>query len=279
MSNIISKDDLKTIITQAIMKVLSEPFVTVGVSNRHIHLTQADLDTLFGRPLSPMRDLMPGHYAANECVTIHGPKGEIKRVRILGPVRSATQAEISITDAYALGVKPKIAESGNLQHAQELTITNSETGVSVVRKCGIVALRHIHMGVEFARKHGLADKQMVSVEFTGVRSQVFNNTLVRVSPDFVEEMHVDMDEANSAGIATGDLGRIILAGSPAQRLSVDTAKEENTGGSRVYEGNVLSRAEVLSFSENGILRIGSKVLVTMLAREEAAKRGITIRRE
>jgi putative phosphotransacetylase len=274
---------LVKLIVDQVHLALATPYISVGVSNRHIHLSQEDLDILFGAPLTPFRQLLPGHYAAKETVTIHGPKGAIERVRILGPTRPFTQLEVSVTDSFALGIKAPIAESGDLSEATEISITNPLNGASVRRKCAIAALRHIHMGTDYANRYGFFDKEIVSVEFTGnsdskwSRGLTFNNTLVRISPDFTEELHIDMDEANAAGVSTGDIARIIKNVTKSESRA-EIATGYNHSGPTLYKKNVLSAGDVMSLKHNGILDIGSKVLVTDLAKETATRLGIKLRR-
>lgn len=187
-----------------------QPFVPIGVSNRHIHLSQQDLESLFGRgyQLTKMKDLkQPGQFAAQETVGLLGPKGEIKNVRILGPVRNKTQVEISITDSYKLGVKAPVRESGKTSGTPGL-ILKGPKGTMELKEGVIAALRHIHVPPDFAAKHQLKDKDMVDVEVGDIRKTTFKNVLLRVSEKFSLEMHIDTDEANAAGIGNGEIGII-----------------------------------------------------------------------
>lgn len=187
-----------------------QPYVPIGISNRHIHLSQQDLETLFGKgyQLTKMKELMqPGQFAAEETVTIVGPKGEIKNVRILGPVRKNTQVEVSLTDGYKLGVRAPIRESGRTVGTPGILLKGPIGDVEL--KEGVIgALRHIHVPPEFARKFQLKDKDMVEVEVGRERKTIFSNVLIRVSDKYKLEMHVDTDEANAAGISNGELGKI-----------------------------------------------------------------------
>lgn len=206
------QERLKKIIVDAINEVRGAPFVTTGVSNRHIHLSRADLDILYGSgyELTPVRDLQPGQYACNETVAVSGPKGKFPGVRILGPVRKLTQLEVSLSDTFALGVPCPVNESGNLSGAGRVRITNPANGTSIERDCAIVAIRHIHLTPETAAKFGLKDRQVVSLEYnTGNRRLVFGDVLLRVSENFADEIHIDTDEANAGAIKNGDLGLII----------------------------------------------------------------------
>lgn len=179
--------------------------VPVGVSNRHIHLSKQDLETLFGEgyELTIRNELsQTGQYAAEEVVTIQGPKSSMANVRILGPTRNETQVEISRTDSFALGVRPPVRDSGSLDATPGITIIGPKGEVELTKGV-IIAQRHIHMSEEDAQSFGVGDKEIVSVRMGGERGVVFENVLVRVRHDFVLEMHIDTDEANAAIIGNG----------------------------------------------------------------------------
>lgn len=179
--------------------------VTVGISNRHLHLSQADLETLFGEgyQLTVYKELsQPGQYAAAEQVTLVGPKGQIPGVRVLGPVRSRTQIEVAMTDAYKLGLKPPVRDSGDLAGSAPITIQGPKGSVELSEGV-ILAWRHIHMHTSDAEARGLKDKDMVNVRIGGPRGIVFENVIVRVRDDFALEMHIDTDEANAALLKNG----------------------------------------------------------------------------
>lgn len=185
--------------------------VTIGISNRHLHLSQADLETLFGAgyELKVLKDLVqPGQYAAEEVVTIAGPKGAIEKVRVLGPVRPRTQVEVALTDAYKLGIKPPVRDSGDLAHAAPITIHGPQGSVELAEGA-ILAWRHIHMHTSDAEVYGVKDKEMVKVQVGGPRGIIFENVLVRVRDDFAMEMHVDTDEANAAMLQNGQEVKIV----------------------------------------------------------------------
>jgi putative phosphotransacetylase len=211
-----SSDRLREAVKKAVdryMKYAGSPCVKVGVSNRHLHISREDLDELFGkgRALTPKKNLLPGQYACEETVTIKGPKGRLERVRILGPERKTTQVEVSLTDAFTLGVRVPVNESGTLAGAASVVVENPENGARIERACAIAALRHVHLSLEFAAAHGLRDKQIVSLAFEGPRALTFGGVLLRVSDEFTDEIHIDTDEANAGGIANGDWGKIIVA--------------------------------------------------------------------
>lgn len=180
--------------------------IPVGISNRHIHLSRVHLDKLFGEgyELTKMKDLkQPGQYAAVETVTLLGLKGDIQNVRILGPVRKDSQVEMSFTDSFKLGIKADIRESGKLDNTAGVRIIGPKGSVDI-DKGAIVALRHIHASPQDAERMNVKDKDIVEVEMHGERCGTLGNVLVRVSPEFQLEMHVDLDEANAFSIKNGD---------------------------------------------------------------------------
>lgn len=181
--------------------------VPVGISNRHIHLSQQDLETLFGPgyALTVRNDLsQTGQYAAEETVTIEGPKSSMTNVRILGPTRKETQIEISRTDSFALGLKPPVRDSGFLKDSPGITVVGPKGKISLDQGV-ILAQRHIHMTEADAESFGVKDKDFVSVRVGGERGVTFDNVLVRVRNDFVLEMHIDTDEANAAMLGNGHI--------------------------------------------------------------------------
>ena len=185
--------------------------VPVGVSARHIHLTQEHVEALFGEgyQLTKKKGLMGGQFASNETVTIVGLKlRAIENVRILGPVRSKSQVEISATDALRLGVKAPIRESGNIAGSAAIAVVGPKGAIYLNEGC-IVAKRHIHMASQDAMAAGVHDGDIVSVKADNERGTTFNNVQIRVDDSFTLEMHIDTDEANAAKIATGDTVRII----------------------------------------------------------------------
>ena len=178
--------------------------VPIGVSARHIHLTQEHVEALFGEGyhLTRKKGLMGGQFAANETVTIVGLKlRAIENVRVLGPVRKQTQVEISATDAIRLGVNAPIRESGKIEGSAPIAVVGPEG-------C-IIAMRHIHMSPKDAMAAGVHDGDIVSVKADNERGTIFNRVKIRVDDSFTLEMHIDTDEANAAKIATGDTVRII----------------------------------------------------------------------
>ena len=185
--------------------------VPVGVSARHIHLCQADVERLFGQgyQLTKKKDLMGGQWAANKQCTLVGLKlRAIENVRILGPVRKASQVEISATDARTLGVNAPLRESGDLAGSAPIALVGPKGAIYLQEGC-IVAARHIHMTPEEAAGAGLKDGDYVSVKMGNERGAVLDKVKIRVDPSFSLEMHIDTDEANACQIKQGDTAMIM----------------------------------------------------------------------
>ena len=184
----------------------------IGISNRHIHLSQADVETLFGAgyELQKLKDLsQPGQYACKEVLTIVGPSMRpIEGVRVLGPVRKDTQVEISRTDSFVLKNRPPVRESGKIQGSAPITIIGPKGIVNIKEGC-IIANRHIHMSLEDGANFGVKDCDYVTVELNGERKTTFHDVQIRVHKDFRLEMHIDTDDANAAGVKNGDKVKII----------------------------------------------------------------------
>lgn len=182
----------------------------IALSNKHIHLSQADVDVLFGEgyELTHKKDLsQPGQYACEEMVEVVGPKGSTK-MRVLGPVRPESQVEVSLADARGLGIVVPVRQSGDVEGTPGCKLVGPKGEVELERGV-IVASRHIHMSLEDAEKFGVKDKDIVSVQTEGERGLLFNNVLVRANPAFKLEMHVDLEEGNAAGVKNGDLVTLV----------------------------------------------------------------------
>ncbi len=184
----------------------AEGEIPIGVSNRHIHLSESDVETLFGAgyKLTPIKDLsQPGQYACKETLTVIGPSlRPIENVRVLGPVRGSSQVEISATDSYVLKVKPPVRESGNIKGSAPITIVGPKGIVTLSEGC-IIANRHIHMSPSDGKYFGVKDGDTVTIDVLGKRRTRWFDVQVRVHENFRLEMHVDTDDANAAGIGNG----------------------------------------------------------------------------
>ena len=185
--------------------------IKIGVSQRHIHLSREDLDTLFGKgyELTKLRTLMGREFASNEFVTLVGPSlKSIEKVRVLGPVRKNTQVEISRTDTFILKVNPPVRPSGQVEGSERLVVVGPKGSV-YLKEGVIIANRHIHLTPAYAEKHGISDGDYVDVEVQSIKPTKFYDVQVRVRDDFNVEMHIDTDDANSAGLKNGDLVKIL----------------------------------------------------------------------
>lgn len=212
----IDENQVKTIVAEVLKHIdlhgrIKTGSIPCGVSNRHLHVSQADLEALFGKgyQLKQMKPLsQPGQYAAEETVLLVGPKGSIERCRILGPVRPSSQVEVSVTDCFKLGVKPIVRDSGDTAGTPGCVVVGP-AGAVTLKEGVIVAARHMHISNAEADKLGLKDKDRISVKSSGSRSVIFNNVLVRVSDKFALDFHIDTDEANAAAIKNGDMVEIV----------------------------------------------------------------------
>ena len=192
-----------------VQKVLKNIFVELEASGRHVHVTKAQAQVLFGHPLTPKRPLsQPGQYLANERVTVIGPKGQFENVAVLGPERKEGQVEISLTDGRTLGLTPPVRLSGAVEDTPGATLAGTLGKVELKRGV-IAAKRHIHMTPEDAARFGVTDKQVVRLQVFTDRPLIVEDVVVRVSPDFATFVHLDYDEANACGYQMGDLGRIL----------------------------------------------------------------------
>ena len=185
--------------------------VEMEASGRHIHLSRAHVDALFGvgYRLTPVKDLsQPGQFACKERVTLVGPKGELNNVVVLGPERGESQVEISLTDAVALGITPPVRLSGDVKNTPGIRLVGPQGQVELENGV-IAAKRHIHMTPEDAGRWGVTDNQTVRLKTFTDRPVVFDAVAVRVSPQFRTAVHLDYDEANACGFKKGDRGMIL----------------------------------------------------------------------
>lgn len=213
----ITEKDIAEIVKKVISEVQSEDNsgneIPVGISNRHIHLNREDLETLFGKgyELTPIKDLsQPGQYACKETLTLVGPSMRaIEGVRVLGPLRKASQVEISVTDSFVLKVKPPVRESGKIEGSAPVTIIGPKGSVALKEGC-IIANRHIHMSPDDAARFGVKDNDYIDVDaFSGTKKTRWFGVQVRVHKDFRLEMHVDTDDANAVGFKNGSTVTVV----------------------------------------------------------------------
>lgn len=190
-------------------QVMERLFVEMEASGRHVHLTQEQIDKLFGHSLTPAKPLsQPGQFAAKERLTVVGPKGELKNVAVLGPARGEGQVELSLTDARMLGLNVPVRQSGDIKDSPGVNLFGP-AGQLRLAQGAIAAQRHIHLRPSDAARFGVKDRQVVKLQTFTARPLVFDDVVVRISPDFAPRVHLDYDEANACGFAPGDFGRII----------------------------------------------------------------------
>lgn len=192
-------------------KAIDANIVPVGVSGRHIHLSQEHLEQLFGAgyELTPIKDLsQPGQFASKECVTLAGPKGVIQKVRVLGPVRPKTQVEVLAGDTFKLGIPQEIRLSGHLEGTPGVTVIGPK-GTVVLDEGVIVAARHIHMNPAQAAERGFHDGQVVSLKVGGERGGMLDNVIIRVTESGNLDCHIDTEEANALHIKCGSTVEVV----------------------------------------------------------------------
>ncbi|NLJ40470.1 MAG: phosphate propanoyltransferase [Clostridiales bacterium] len=287
---------LKKIISKVVQKMASyknmailhpQP-VPIGVSNRHMHLSQGDVERLFGKgyEIVCQRDLsQPGQCAAFETVLLAGPKGSIDRVRVLGPARGQTQVEILRSDTFQLGIKAPIRESGDLAGSGGITIIGP-AGSVCLEEGVIIAQRHIHMTPHDADLYGIKDRQMVQMKYQGERGAIFDNVIVRVSDQYALEFHIDADEANGMGIEHGDEAYLLVnttctddstTGIPDK--SSDKVSENGIIRTpRIEEPIKLVTEETVrdAWNTKAILTINKGVICTPLARDTIKELGVEV---
>ncbi len=195
--------------TAAPQSATAERTLPVEISARHIHLSEEHALQLFGKPLAMKRELsQPGQYLSTSRLRLIGPKGVLDNVAVLGPERSSSQVEISMTDARALGIKVPVRQSGDTKGSPGIVLASS-SNIVAIEEGVIVAARHIHMSPDDAKYFNVQDKEKVSVRLNGIRPVVLCDVLVRVHRDFRLTLHIDADEANGCG-CDGNTTAVIL---------------------------------------------------------------------
>lgn len=278
-------------VLQQVLKNQSSPphdgKIPIGVSARHVHLAQAEVEQLFGEnyQLTPKFELsQPGQFAAEETVVIAGPKGSIERVRILGPARSLSQVEVSWTDAMKLGLKPPLRISGDIQGSSPVTLIGPKGSV-VLNEGLIIAQAHIHMSPADSARFNVVDGQSVQIKVEGIRPIILSNVVIRVSERYRLEMHIDTDEANAGLIQQGTLAEIVHyqgsepSSTPVKEQSPDVQKVEQPSVYH-YDKKLLSQIEVLEIDAQEIV-VPKKTIVTALAYDKLRElnKTLTVRAE
>jgi putative phosphotransacetylase len=252
--------------------------IPIAVSARHVHLSQEHIEVIFGKgyKLTKKSDLsQPNQFAANETVIIAGPKGSLERVRVLGPARSLTQAEVSWTDAMKLGIKPPLRDSGNINGSAEFTLIGPR-GSLYLDEGLIIAQAHLHMAPQDAKRLSVQSDEYVTVEVDGIRPISYQNVKVRVSERYRLEMHIDTDEANAGFITKGAIGHIRSTAEERPSLKEPVENPKNTvKNHHNYQKKLLSNDDVREISEVEIV-IEKGTIVTALARDTARELGKSI---
>ena len=306
-----NEKELRAYVERVILSELAkigEPYVPVMSSNRHCHLSQADVERLFGPSyrLTKMRDLVqPGQYACKERVTIETPKGKMT-LRVVGPARKETQVELAVTDAVKLGLNPPIRMSGELEGSPGCTLSNGDRRIEIPRGV-IVAARHLHLSPEEAQAFGLRDGDVVSLRVEGPRPSTLEGVLVRSGAAHRMDAHIDTDEANACALKNGQLCRVIrregdgacaasdarlaqalgsmLTGAapaqPVQKAAVTghaPAKRETMLDVSDEAHRLITEDDVRRAALNGykIIRCAKDAIVTPLARDAASDKGIEL---
>ncbi|NLH81607.1 MAG: hypothetical protein GX458_12280 [Phyllobacteriaceae bacterium] len=226
----VDREDLVERVTREVMGRLpgrADPVpdrvdVPIGVSVRHVHLTKAHVEELFGegREMQPFADLyQKGYYAAKEQVLVVGPKGAIAKVRVLGPPRAFSQVELAQTDAVAIGLRLPICSEGREAETQPVTIIGPEGSIRLpggAEGGAFIARRHVHLGEEHAAEWGVKAGDLLDLEIEGPRPTCLHGVLVRVGRGWRPEVHLDTDEANACAVRTGQTGALVLRRRPGR---------------------------------------------------------------
>lgn len=254
----------------------------IGVSARHVHLSEEHVYALFGegfelKPKSPLSQ--PGQFAAEEQVTIVGSKGAIHQVRVLGPARNLTQVEVSATDARQLGIQAPLRFSGDTTGSAPITIVGPKGSIYLQEGC-IIAAAHIHMSAEDANSFGVTDGQYVNVRVLSQRPLIFNHVKIRVAEHFKLEMHIDTDEGNAALISANDVGEIVADDLVQQKLQIVPSQSQTQAKSisASFNKKLVTEKDVVEWNGTEML-VNSKTIITALAYDQARKRGIKIVRQ
>lgn len=210
-----NEGELRRLVARVVSHLLADSqqteMIPVEISARHVHLTQEDVERLFGtgHTLTYVRALsQPGQFLAEERVSIATDRGVFHHVAVLGPVRPHTQVELSLTDARALGLKAPLRQSGDIGACPGICLLAGENMVQAGESV-MVAQNHIHMDPADAGRFGVTDGQRVRVSMQTARPVTFDDVLIRVSENFRLAMHIDFDEANACAFQNGETGRII----------------------------------------------------------------------
>lgn len=278
-------DQIEAIVREVVSRIAggaaeSAP-IPAEMSARHVHLSKEDLKALFGlEQLERVRDIsQPGQFLSGSRVRLIGPKGILDNVAVLGPIRGATQVEISATDARALGIAAPVRLSGDLKDAAAVSLQAGSTVIT--RKAAIVAKRHIHMTPADAAAFGVSDGQCVSVRIMGSRPLILEDCPIRVTPNSALALHMDTDEANAAGAGKDCACRIVgvcgCAGAPVSAPQ-KAPSEASASECSAFDGKLITEHDIKELKEAGVkkLRVAKNQIITPLAKDTARTLGIEL---
>ncbi len=296
-----NENKLRQVVQRVILTELGrrgQRFVPVMSSNKHVHLSQSDVEKLFGRgyQLTKMRDLVqPGQYACNERVMIQTKKGKMM-LRVVGPARKDTQVELSYTDCVQLGLRAPVRMSGDLDGSAGCTLINGDARVELSQGV-IIAARHLHLAKEEAVAFGLADGDIISLAVEGMRATTLQNVVVRCGDGHVMEAHIDTDEANACALNNGQLCALISAeATQTSKAEITTllgqmmnlAEQTTTAPPSPQKSNLMdltAEKRCLITEEQvyeavkekmKIIRYAKDAIVTPLAKDVALEKGIAL---
>lgn len=264
----------------------SGPQVPVEASGRHVHLSQEDVETLFGKghQLTPKRSLsQPGQFLSEERVALIGPKDTIRNVAVLGPARSHTQVEVSATDARTLGLNPPVALSGHLENAAGMLIASKDAYL-FSDKSLIIAQNHLHLSEGEAAELGLKDGDHVDIRMQTARPLTFENVIVRAGSAHKKAMHIDFDEANACGWQQGAVGAIVRKSACCDVGAKPTAEEQTDldllPDDVMIDVTYLTEDHVKKALKSGCsaIVVPKKTILSPLAIDCAAKNKVKIKR-
>jgi len=248
-------------------------YVPAGVSARHVHLSQRDLECLFGPgyTLHPCKALsQPGQFAAAEKVTVAGPRGEIPNVRVLGPIRRATQVELTFSEAKRLGIQGNVRMSGEVDGTPGCTLKGPAGQLNIPQGV-IVPARHLHLSPWQAACYGLKNGQAVSLRMGGPRAGLLEQVICRVGENHDLEVHLDTDEANALCVTNGDLLELVCPQEKGEGCSCGGSCHGSCKGACGGHGQESAPAPQPPVRETEPMD-----LVTERDVEEAWKRGIPV---
>lgn len=287
----INEEIIKEVVREVVTKYKIQPQnsksqddveIMVEASGRHVHLSEKDIEKLFGKghKLTPQKNLSQvGQFACEERVTLIGPKNIYKNVAVLGPAREETQVEISLSDARFLGINAPLRMSGDLSGAADLIIATEKEAIAA-KQCAIVAKNHIHMTPAQASQWGFSDGQHVSVLMKTQRPIRFSDVIIRVSKTAGLAMHIDFDEANACMFQNGDTGTICA--SAQGECCIAALKQDNqsdTEAGAVIEKHFITEEEIKrSLKNTSVMKIvvSKGSILSAPARDYINKEGITL---